>query len=173
MDAVPSSLDVPVDLGRLPQREETSSDGGGFAWKALATTLAPLLVALPHPIGKLLAPVVLMLSELFSGSADEQRREVAQARQREQVRSRIHATLGEVVRQIEGRLQTALGEQVQRAQTEVARRIGAERDELTRTLATLADSLQQGEAQAAALRERARHDLDQIETLRTALRPAA
>lgn len=173
VDAVPSSLDVPVDLGRLPQREETSSDGGGFAWKALATTLAPLLVALPHPIGKLLAPVVLMLSELFSGSADEQRREVAQARQREQVRSRIHATLGEVVRQIEGRLQTALGEQVQRAQTEVARRIGAERDELTRTLATLADSLQQGEAQAAALRERARHDLDQIETLRTALRPAA
>lgn len=173
VDAVPSSLDVPVDLGRLPQREETSSDGGGFAWKALATTLAPLLVALPHPIGKLLAPVVLMLGELFSGSADEQRREVAQARQREQVRSRIHATLGEVVRQIEGRLQTALGEQVQRAQTEVARRIGAERDELTRTLATLADSLQQGEAQAAALRERARHDLDQIETLRTALRPAA
>ena len=173
VDAVPSSLDVPVDLGRLPQREETSSDGGGFAWKALATTLAPLLVALPHPIGKLLAPVVLMLSELFSGSGDEQRREVAQARQREQVRSRIHATLGEVVRQIEGRLQTALGEQVQRAQTEVARRIGAERDELTRTLATLADSLQQGEAQAAALRERARHDLDQIETLRTALRPAA
>ena len=78
-----------------------------------------------------------------------------------------------MVRQIEGRLQTALGEQVQRAQTEVARRIGAERDELTRTLATLADSLQQGEAQAAALRERARHDLDQIETLRTALRPAA
>lgn len=173
VDAVPSSLDVPIDLGRLPQREETSSDGGGFAWKTLATTLAPLLVALPHPIGKLLAPVVLMLSELFSGSGDEQRREVAQARQREQVRSRIHATLGEVVRQIEGRLQTALGEQVQRAQTEVARRIGAERDELTRTLATLADSLQQGEAQAAALRERARHDLDQIETLRTALRPTA
>ena len=62
---------------------------------------------------------------------------------------------------------------VERALAEVARRIGAERDELTRTLATLADSLQQGEAQAAALRERARHDLDQIETLRTALRPAA
>lgn len=172
VDALPSRLEVQLDLGRLPL-DGGAEPGGEFAWKTLAAALAPLLVVLPQPIGKLLGPVLTLLGELFGGQADEQRREVAQARQREQVRQRIHAALGDVVGQIEARLQTALNAQVQQAQTDMARHIGAERDEVTKTLTTLAASLQQGEAEAAALRERARHDLDRVNTLLTALGPAA
>lgn len=167
VDALPSRLDVQLDLDHLPLE-----GGGEFAWKALATTLAPLLLALPHPIGKLLAPVVTLLGELLKRQADEQRQKVAQARQREHVRRLIHAVLGDVVRQIEARLQPALHEQVRQAQTEVTRHIGAERDAVTKTLTTLAASLQQGEAEAAALRQRARHDLDQLNTLLAELGPA-
>lgn len=172
VDALPSRIDFKLDLnnGKI---SETTDAAGEFRWKELGTTLAPLLLKIPHPIGKLLAPLAIVLGALFDSQADRQRREVELARQREQVRSRIHAAMSDAVHQIDAQLRPVLSKQVQTAQAEVARNIDAERAEVRKTLSTLAAALQQGEAEAAALRQRAQADLDCLNALLAELPPAA
>lgn len=171
VDALPSRLDFNLELTNIDVG--VTGGGGEFRWKALATTLAPLLLKIPHPVGKLLAPVVLVLGALLDSQGDRQRREIEEARQREQIRSRIQIALSDAVGQIDAQLRPVLIEQVHKAQTEVARNIEAERNEVNNTLATLAAALQQGEAETATLRQRARTDLERLTTLLAELAPAA
>lgn len=161
VDALPSRLDFSLNLDNIKANDGTNS-GGEFLWKALSSTLAPFLLKIPHPVGKLLAPVVLLLGALFGNRADQQRQKVEAARQREEIRSRIHILFGDATRQIDAQLRPALHEQVQKAQAEVARSIEAERDEINRALSTLATALEQGEAETAALRQRAQTDRDHL-----------
>lgn len=172
VDALPSRLDFKLDLDSI-KTSSAASHSSEFRWKALSTTLAPLLLKIPHPVGKLLAPLVLALGALLDSQADQQRQQLEQARQREQVRSRIHAALGDAIRQIDAQLGPVLREQVQKAQAEVTRHIEAERDEVKKTLATLATALQQGEVETIALRQRAQVDLDHLLALIAQLAPAA
>jgi predicted GTPase len=171
VDALPSRLDFNLDLSNI--KTTGTASGGEFRWKVLSTTLAPLLLKIPHPVGKLLAPLVLILGALLDNQADRQRQHIEEARQREQVRSRIHAALSDAVRQIDAQLRPVLSEQVQKAQSEVARNIDAERNEVKKTLTTLAAALQQGEAETAALRQRAQADLDCLNALLAELTPTA
>ena len=170
VDALPSRLDFKLDLTAVKLGGE-ADDQGEFRWKALSTTLAPLLLKIPHPLAKLLAPLALVLGALLDGQADRQRKQMEQARQREQVRRHVHTALSDAVRQIDTQLRPALSEQVQKAQTEVARNIDAERNELKQTLATLAAALEQGEAEAAALRQRAQTDIDRLNAMLSELTP--
>lgn len=172
VDALPSRLDFNLDLSNIKTADAATS-GGEFRWKALSTTLAPLLLKIPHPVGKLLAPLVLVLGALLDNKADQQRQQIEEARQREQVRSRIHAALSDATRQIDAQLRPVLSEQVEKAQSEVARNIDAERNEVKKTLATLATALQQGEAETAALRQRAQADLECLNALLAELTPTA
>lgn len=172
VDALPSRLDFNLDLSNTKLANAAQS-GGDFRWKDLGTTLAPLLLKIPHPVAKLLAPLAIVLGALMDSHADQQRRQLEEARQREQVKSRIHAALNDAVRQIDTQLRPVLSEQVQKAQAEVARNIESERNDVNKTLATLATALQQGEAETTALRERAQTDLDQLNALLTKLAPAA
>lgn len=172
VDALPSRLDFKLDFDSI-KTSSAASSSSEFRWKALSTTLAPLLLKIPHPVGKLLAPLVLALGTLLDSQADQQRQQIEAARQREQVRSRIHAALSDAIRQIDAQLRPVLREQVQKAQAEVTRHIEAERDEVKKTLATLAAALQQGEAETAALRQRAQADLDHLLMLIAQLAPVA
>lgn len=161
VDALPSRLDFKLNLGNIKMSGDANS-GGEFRWKELGTLLAPLLRQIPHPLGKLLAPWLPLLAALFDNHADRQRQKIEAARQREEVRSRIHAALSDATRQIDAQLRPVLSEQVIKAQAEVARNIEAERAEVKKTLTTLVAALQQGEAEIAALRQRAQADLDQL-----------
>jgi hypothetical protein len=172
VDALPSRLDFKLDFSGI-KATDTASSGGEFRWKALSTTLAPLLLKIPHPVGKLLAPLVLVLGALLDNKADRQHQQIAEARQREQVRSRIHAALSDATQQIDAQLRPVLSKQVQKAQAEVTRNIEAERKEVEKTLTTLAAALQQGEAETTALRQRAQADLAQLNALLAELAPAA
>ena len=172
VDALPSRLDFNLELNDV-QLAGTADSRGEFRWKELGTLLAPLVRQIPHPLAKLLAPLVPLLGALLDSQGDRQRREIEAARQREEVRSRIHGALNDAVRQIDAQLRPVLIEQVHKAQTEVARNIEAERNEVNKTLATLATALQQGEAETAALRQRAQTDLDRLTTLLAELTPTA
>lgn len=171
VDALPSRLDFNLNLSAVQLGNEKSSSGE-FRWKTLGTTLAPLLLKIPHPLAKLLAPVALILGALLDSRGDRQRQQIEEARQREQVRRHVHTALSDAVRQMDTQLRPVLSEQVQKAQTEVARSINTERDELKKTLATLATALQQGEAEAAALRQRAQTDIDCLNAMLAELTPA-
>ncbi len=168
-DALPSRLDFDLDLSS--QSLGPAQSAGEFSWKALGTTLAPLLLKIPHPLGKLLAPLVFVLSALFDSQSDRQRRQMEEHRQREQARSSIRQALSHAASQIQAQLRPALNEHVQTAQAEVARSIDAERNEVKKTLATLAAALQQGQAETAALRQRAQADLDRLSALLAELPP--
>lgn len=172
VDALPSRLDFKLDLGSAAKTADQAS-GGEFRWKAIGTVLGPLLLKIPHPLAKVLAPLAFLLGALLDNKADRQRQQIEEARQREQVRSRVRSALDDAVRQIDSQLRPVLTEQVQKAQTEVARSIHAERDELKKTVATLAATLQQGQAQAAALRQSAQADIDRLNALLAELAPAA
>ena len=169
VDALPSRLDFKLDLGSAAKTADQASTGGEFRWKTLGTVLGPLLLKIPHPLAKVLAPLAFLLGALLDNKADRQRQEIEEARQREQVRGRVRSALDNAVQQIDGQLRPVLTAQVQKAQAEVARSIHAERDELKKTVATLAATLQQGEAQAAALRESAQADIARLHTLLAAL----
>ena len=171
VDALPSRLDFNLNLSAVQLGNEKSSSGE-FRWKTLGTTLAPLLLKIPHPLAKLLAPVALILGALLDSRGDRQRRQIEEARQREQVRRHVHTALSDAVRQMDTQLRPVLSEQVQKAKTEVARSINTERDELKKTLATLATALQQGEAEATALRQRAQTDIDCLNAMLAELTPA-
>jgi len=164
VDALPSRLDFHLNLD-APHGKQTGSGTGEFRWKALGTALAPILFKIPHPIGKLLAPLAPIVGALLDLFADRSQQQLEEARRREQVRRQIRSALNDAVRQIDAQLRPILTEQVQKAKTEVARRIHAERAELENTLATLMAALQQGEAEMAALRQRAQADRDQIQAM--------
>jgi predicted GTPase len=172
VDALPSRLDFNLDIASV-KLSDSAKGAGEFRWKELGTTLAHLLLKIPHPVGKLLAPLALLLGALLDNQADRQRQQVEEARQREQVRRSIHKALNDAVQQIDTQLRPVLNEQVQKAQTEVTRNIEAERDEIKRTLATLAAALQQGEAETTALRQNAQTDLDRLNAMLAELTPAA
>ena len=169
-DALPSRLDFNLDLGRITL-DDSSTATGEFRWKSLAATLGPLLLKIPHPLAKLLAPVAFLLGALLDRRADRQRQQIEAARQREQVRSSVHNALGEAIQKLDSLLRPALQEQVRHAQTEVARSIEAERQELKNTLSTLSSALQQGEQQAAELRQRAQRDLERLSILLAEIAP--
>lgn len=171
VDALPSRLEINLDLSQI--NLGGASTGGEFRWKALGTMLAPLVGLIKHPIALIVAPLLPILGALFDSQADRDRQKIEEARQREQVRSRIQGALNEAVRQIDAQLRPVLHEQVQKAQAEVARKIDAERNEVKKTLSTLAAALEQSEAETAALRQRAQADLDRLHALLAELAPAA
>ncbi len=171
VDALPSRLDFNLDLSRV-NLAGRADNSGEFRWKELGTTLAPLLAKLPHPLAQLLAPLAIVLGTLMDSQGDRQRRQLEEARQREQAKSSVRSALNNAVQQIDAQLRPVLSEQVQKAQTEVARSIDAERNEVKATLATLAAALQQGEAEVAALRQRAQADIDCLNNLLAELTPA-
>jgi predicted GTPase len=172
VDALPSRLDFNFDLSSIKTANPPGSSGE-FRWKELGTLLEPLVRKIPHPLGKLLAPLVPLLGALLDSKADRQRRQIEEARHREQVTSSIHTALSDAVRQIDTQLRPVLSEQVQKAQVEVARNIDAERSEVKKTLATLVAALQHGEAETTLLRQRAMEDLDRLNALLAELTPAA
>lgn len=172
VDALPSRLDFNFDLGQV-KSGGASTSGGEFRWKALGMTLASLVGKIKHPLAQIVAPLLPILGALLDSQADRDHQKIEEARQREQVRSSIHNALDDAARQIDAQLRPVLSEQVQKAQAEVARNIDAERDEVKKTLATLAAALQQGEAETAALRQRAQADLDRLNALLAELTPEA
>lgn len=171
VDALPNRIDFSFSLGL--QADTTSAQASEFGWKDLGTTLAPLLMNIPHPLAKIVAPLLPILGALFDSQGDQQRRQLEAARQREEARSQVHSALSDAVRQIDAQLRPVLTEQVKKAKDEVTHAIDTERLEINKTLATLTATLQQGEAEAAALRQRAQADLDLLHTLLAELNPTA
>ncbi len=170
VDALPSSLDFNFDLSSI-KTDSADGSSGEFRWKTLTSFLAPLLLNIPHPIGKLLSPIVFFLGKFLDSKAERQRQQLEEARQRERVRGQVCDALNETVQQIDAQLRPVLSEQVQKAQVEVARSIENERSELKKTLATLVATLQQGEEELAALRQAAQADLNQLNALLAELKP--
>lgn len=171
VDALPSRLDFNFHLDDI-KMGSTKATTEEFRWKSLATILAPELAKIPK-VGQVLAPVVIMLGALLDSQADRQRRELEDAREREKVRSYVHTALDDAVRQIDIQLRPVLSQQVQKAQTDVARNVEAERDEVKRTIFSLIATLEKGESETAALRQRAQADLDRLQAMLTELMPAA
>lgn len=163
VDGLPSRLDFNFDLGQV--KTEAASTGGEFRWKAIGTTLAPLVRQIKHPLALIVAPLLPILGALLDSQSKRDHQRVEEARQREQVRSSIHTALDDAVRQIDTQLRPVLTEQVQKAQAEVTRNIESERMEVKKTLGILTTALQQGEAETAALRQRAQADLDRLNVL--------
>lgn len=171
-DALPSRLDFNLDLSNInPDSADGSS--GEFRWKLMGVALAPLLLEIAIPFAVLLAPLLPLLGALFDHRAEQKKQQIAEARQREQVRSKILGEVNSAIRQIDAQLRPVLIEQVQKAKAEVARSIEVERSEIEKTLATLISALQQGEAEVAALRQRAQEDLDRLQGLLAELVPAS
>ena len=161
-DALPSRLNFDLDFSRM-QNAAQSPDGGEFRWKDLSVALAPLLVAVPHPFARIAAVVLPVIASLFDSKASRQRQEVEEALQRERARNQVRSALSEATAQIESQLASAMYEQVQKAKDTVTKNIATERADIEQALNTKRQALQEGEAQIAALREKALADLQEVE----------
>ncbi|CBL44887.1 Hypothetical protein HDN1F_13040 [gamma proteobacterium HdN1] len=170
-DALPSRIDF--NFGFAPQTGTSGKQSGEFPWKNLATGLVPLLVRFTNPVVMIISHLLPILGALFDGMGEQKRRQIEEARQRELARGQVHEALNQVVQQIDAQLRPVLSAQVQKAQKEVAQNVSVERDEFKKTLTTLAKALQQGEDEAAALRQRAQVDLDLLNAMLAELEPTA
>lgn len=159
IDALPSQLDFHLEFSPPSQGNYSGSE---FGWKGLATTLGPLLVAIPHPLARIAAVVLPILGSLFGGNADRKRQDIEEARQHERVKNQIRSELTKVVAQIEAQLQPVMQQQVQKAKETVAKSIATERADIEKVLVIKRKALEEGETQAAAQRERAQTDLQQL-----------
>lgn len=158
-DALPSQLDFQLDFGSNKVGDNT---GNEFGWKGLATTLGPLLIAIPHPFAKIAAVVLPILGSLFGGSSDRKRQEIEEARQHERARSKVRSALTEAAAQIEAQLQPVMQQQVQKAKEAVTKNIATERADVQKILQAKRRALEEGETQAAAQRALAQADLQQL-----------
>lgn len=167
IDDLPSHIDL--DLRLDLDRGEASQQG--FQWKDLATAASPLLLAIPHPVGKVLAVVVPMLASLFDSRANRQRQELERARQREEARSQVIDAIVQATTQLTDALRPQLTQSAERALHEATRRIQAERSETETILQSRLHALQQDEAAAAAMRQIIQADLKQLQAWLDALSP--
>ena len=105
----------------------------------------------------------------MDNKADQQRQEAAEARQRERAKSQVREALTQAAGQIEAQLRPAMEAQIQKAKESIAQSIAAERSDIERTLTAKRQALQQGESEAAAQREKAQTDLNQLQAWLAAL----
>lgn len=167
VDALPSKLDFSFQLSNT--RTEQRNNDGEFGWKALSTSLAPLLLKIPHPYAKIAAAILPILGIFMDSQANRQRQEVEEARKRERAKSQVREALTQAAGQIEAQLRPAMEAQIQKAKESIAQSIAAERSDIERTLTAKRQALQQGEAEAAAQREKAQTDLIQLQAWLAAL----
>lgn len=167
VDALPSKLDFSFQLSNT--RTEQRNNDGEFGWKALSTSLAPLLLKIPHPYAKIAAAILPILGIFMDSQANRQRQEAEEARKRERAKSQVREALTQAAGQIEAQLRPAMEAQIQKAKESIAQSIAAERSDIERTLTAKRQALQQGEAEAAAQREKAQTDLNQLQTWMAAL----
>ena len=167
VDALPSKLDFSFQLSNT--RTEQRNNDGEFGWKALSTSLAPLLLKIPHPYAKIAAAILPILGIFMDSQANRQRQEAEEARKRERAKSQVREALTQAAGQIEAQLRPAMEAQIQKAKESIAQSIAAERSDIERTLTAKRQALQQGEAEAAAQREKAQTDLNQMQAWLAAL----
>lgn len=167
VDALPSKLDFSFQLSNT--RTEQRKNDGEFGWKALSTSLAPLLLKIPHPYAKIAAAILPILGIFMDSQANRQRQEAEEARKRERAKSQVREALTQAAGQIEAQLRPAMEAQIQKAKESIAQSIAAERSDIERTLTAKRQALQQGEAEAAAQRENAQTDLNQLQAWMAAL----
>ena len=167
VDALPSKLDFSFQLSNT--RTEQRNNDGEFGWKALSTSLAPLLLKIPHPYAKIAAAILPILGIFMDSQANRQRQEAEEARKRERAKSQVREALTQAAGQIEAQLRPAMEAQIQKAKESIAQSIAAERSDIERTLTAKRQALQQGEAEAAAQREKAQTDLNQLQAWLAAL----
>ncbi|MFZ5830996.1 MAG: dynamin family protein [Planctomycetota bacterium] len=159
-DALPSRVDLRLDIKASDIAKDKGAGDGDFKWKALSTGLSAVLLKMPHPLAKIAGVAVMALGLLFGGGSEARAsQDVEERRRREAARREVRSALDKAVRQIEAQLSEALKAQVQRAKTEVAASIERERAELQRTFDAIGQQIQQGEAAAESARESARRDL--------------
>ena len=167
VDALPSKLDFNFQISNSHTGSRNADSE--FGWKALSTGLAPLLLKIPHPLAKIAAAILPILGFLMDNKADQQRQEAAEARQRERAKSQVREALTQAAGQIEAQLRPAMEAQIQKAKESIAQSIAAERSDIERTLTAKRQALQQGESEAAAQREKAQTDLNQLQAWLAAL----
>ena len=161
VDALPSRLDFNFSLS--PMKASASNTGGEFRWKGMAMALAPLLAKIPHPLGKIAAVVLPILATLFDSQSNRKQQELDEARQRERAKGQVRSALTQAAAQIESQLHPVMQQQVKKVKEEVAKNIATERADIEMTLTLKRKSLEEGEAQAADLREKAQADLRHLE----------
>ncbi len=167
VDALPSKLDFNFQISNSHTGSRNADSE--FGWKALSKGLAPLLLKIPHPLAKIAAAILPILGFLMDNKADQQRQEAAEARQRERAKSQVREALTQAAGQIEAQLRPAMEAQIQKAKESIAQSIAAERSDIERTLTAKRQALQQGESEAAAQREKAQTDLNQLQAWLAAL----
>ncbi len=171
VDALPSQLDFSFDFSIKDNSSpiNSSSLGGDFRWTDLTLVLAPIMAKFTGPIGLALGSLIPVLARLFDSKVDRQRQEAAEAQQLERAKSKVREALTQAAGQIETQLRPVMEEQIHRAKESIAQSIAAERVDIERILTAKRHALQKGEAEAAAQREKAKSDLNQLQTWLAAL----
>ena len=171
VDALPTQLDFSFDFSvkENPASKNGDSSGSNFRWTDLTLTLVPIMAKFTGPIGLVIGSLIPILARLFDSKTDRQRQEAAEAQQRERAKSKVREALAQVAGQIETQLRPVMEEQIQKAKASIAQSIAAERADIERTLNAKRHALQQGEAEAAAQREKAQIDLNQLQAWLAAL----
>ncbi len=167
VDALPSKLDFSFQVSNTHAGQRNSD--GEFGWKVLSTSLASELLKIPHPYAKIAAAILPILGILMDNQANRQRQEAEEARKRERAKSQVREALAQAAGRIEAQLRPAMEAQIQKAKESIAQSIAAERSDVERTLTAKRQALQQGEVEAAAQREKAQSDLNQLQAWLAAL----
>ena len=114
-------------------------------------------------VRKIAAAILPILGIFMDSQANRQRQEVEEARKRERAKSQVREALTQAAGQIEAQLRPVMEAQIQKAKESIAQSIAAERSDIERTLTAKRQALQQGESEAAAQREKAQTDLNQLQ----------
>lgn len=166
VDALPNSLDfdfnIKLQAGNISEKAAPESN---LRWTDLSLALAPILATFTGPVAAVITALLPFMARIFnSGETNQNRQEAVQARQHEQAKKQIREAIAQAVNQIESNLQPVIAEQIKAARDGIAQIIAADRKDIEQTLIAKQDALRCGEAEAAAQREAAQHDLLQVQT---------
>ncbi len=170
IDALPSELQIELDLNFLSSGKNSANEETSAAWLLGLTPLMERLIAeIPHPIGKIAAAAAAIILGFFASKATRQRQEIDAAEQKERIRTQVRAAIPQAIDQIDAGLRPELIARIKNAKAAVAKEAESRRAELARTLAAKREALAQETARQDALRREAQADLELVEDMMRAI----
>lgn len=166
-DALPDSLDFDIKINTSSVSASADlNESEGFGWKNLSLVLGPILTKLPLPFARVAAVILPVLGFLFGGNSGTSSEEAyaQEVRREERGKAQIRGALANIIQQVMQNLEQSLQERVIQAKEAVKQQIAIEQQDIERSLNLAIQTLQAGEAEAAAKRAQANADLATIES---------
>lgn len=153
-----------IDLSNI--RVDSSTSTADKVKGGLAATLATVLLAIPHPAAKIGGLILGLLSKsFFSGPSDDEiraKQQDAQAQAINNAKRELRNALSETIKKAMNSVEESLKSKVNEVKNKTKNEIYKQKKHIETMLNAKKEALQNGEAHAKAIREKAQSDIEKI-----------